>query len=707
MAKICFASFEIFPTTKGGAGVFVHNAASVLLEAKHEVILLLDLPFEEYEHFQKEDRSRLPNFENCRAYHVSTLCEDIPLRGNDFAALYLWNSYRFHYACSKIYKREKPDLIEFFDYSGIAFYAVLSKLAGLDYSDSRLAIRLHTSNEVMDKNSPHEVDFEYYLQYDLEHAALRLAESIVFPSVSFLEEAYKPNYPEQWFGQLCVSPPPLVQYPKRNTVNAEGNIILYYGRIDPLKGANTFVDACIAALSENTLRSCRFVLVGGDTIYKLDDRSEIPFSSYLRSRIPAEFGKNFIFTGALKWKELEELLPDVQFAVFPNRYESFCYAAHELYAAGIPLIIADLPAFRDYFKHGENALIFDHTVTDLKEKMQRLGTDRELQKKLSRPYPVANTQMGGFYPPNQPDSWISRPTGFQSLAVLCLILDENSDEEGLRDTVNCLQPYAHSCDIVILKKAAAPQPYSPSNVRFLGKEWVALDRDGNLVHAAGVKTHAALLILRSGDRVEGEFLSRGMDLLAQQPQISFVGCWYEGDTAQVKSMTTFPVDAFIELLPFIEMDPLHRCLMRTPAGQLITGVFSAQMGEFAEIEYLWRLDSDSSCGVVIPKKLLKRKYNLPKKVPAAILAYLLLRDSSLVRKARLSRYSIVLHQEVSSLTSNPQVGEGMGFQAVAHDEVWWFKHSLKTILQKRRVTRLFVLKPLRWAWDRVKKWIQR
>ena len=182
MSRICFVSYEIHPTTWGGCGVLLHNAARVLLSQGHEVVFLLDIPAEHFHCFRDEHRLDLPHPENCRAYHVDALCADAPLRDSDFPGFFTWKAYRFDFACRQVCALEHPDVVEFFDYCGVAHYALSAKAAGLDYQDTHLAIRLHNTCEVMDVHEATKpLCFDRYMLYALEHGALRLAESVLYP----------------------------------------------------------------------------------------------------------------------------------------------------------------------------------------------------------------------------------------------------------------------------------------------------------------------------------------------------------------------------------------------------------------------------------------------------------------------------------------------------------------------------------------------
>jgi hypothetical protein len=159
MSKICFVSFEIHPITTGGCGVLLYNSARVLLEQGHQVIFLFDMTPDQFDQFNP---ANYPNSHNCKAYHVATLCEDIPLGSHDFSSRFTWYAYRFHWAAQKVTGLEQPDIIEFFDYNGPAHYALAAKVTQTAYRDTHVAVRLHNSDELMNLHQPSAPLFKDY-----------------------------------------------------------------------------------------------------------------------------------------------------------------------------------------------------------------------------------------------------------------------------------------------------------------------------------------------------------------------------------------------------------------------------------------------------------------------------------------------------------------------------------------------------------------
>ncbi len=640
--KICFVSYEIHPTTPGGCGVLLHNAAHILLRQNHRVIFLLDIPPDKFEQFQQFDRSALPNSQLCRAYHVETLGADLPLTADSFGGNeFLWRSYRVHFALKKLVAAELPDVVEFFDFTGVAYTSLLAKITQQDYQKSRLVIRLHNSLELIDREeSTKSHNFEQYLAYALEHSALRLAETILYPSEAYLTRSYRPYY-EAWLGQTVPSKPPLVDHPRGLAQADAPNLVLFYGRLYGFKGVDLFVDAAVSLLHSSPETGLNFVLVGHDS-HRAPDGSPT-YQEFLTKKIPARFLDRFVFKGHLNWDELTALLPNVLFAVFPSFIESFAYAAHELYAAGIPLIVNNIPAFADYFTHTINALVFDGTVTDLARQMLLLATDKPLRQKITAPYSLSQSPLGSFYTdPSQP-TWINTddtPHQFPSILV-CILETGRQDSAKTLDMISGQLPVGAA--VVIFKPANLVSQFEDTGVVWLfGQSYRLFDGVGQPVAPTRLTTLDTLLILEAGDVAQNGYIKTCLQTLARQPELSFVGCWKKIKRDSTVFIDPFPFDATLELLP-VRKNLLwfNRAVMRTPPGKLLVDLLQPALAEFAEIGYLWQLEDAIGPGVAIPEALIEISTEDPA-VPANpnLISNLILRNTSITRQRRLARYLV-------------------------------------------------------------------
>lgn len=640
--KICFVSYEIHPTTPGGCGVLLHNAAHILLQQNHRVIFLLDIPPDKFEHFQQFDRPALPNSQMCWAYHVESLCADLPLSADNFDGNeFLWRSYRVHFALKKLVVTELPDIVEFFDFTGVAYTSLLAKITQQCYPNSRLVIRLHNSLELIDREeSTKSHNFEQYLAYAVEHSALRLAETILYPSEAYLTRSYRPYY-EAWLGQTVPSKPPLVDHPRGLGKVDAPNLVLFYGRLYGFKGVDLFVDAAVSLLHSSPDAALKFVLVGHDS-RRAPDGSPT-YQEYLVKKIPARFLDKFDFKGHLNWDELTALLPNVLFAVFPSFIESFAYAAHELYAAGIPLIVNDIPAFADYFTHTINALVFDGTITDLTRQMLILATDKPLRQKITAPYSLAELPLGDFYADPFRPTWIKMDDTYAHLPSILVCILETGRQDSARTLDMISGQLSDGAVIVIFKPANLVSQFEDTGVVWLfGQSYRMFDDTGQPVAPTRLTTLDTLLLLKAGDIVQNGYIKTCLQTLARQPELAFVGCWKKIKCDDTASIDAFPFDAALELLPVRKnLRWFNRAVMRTPPGKLLIDLFQPALAEFAEIGYLWQLEDKIGPGVVIPEALIEIPTSAPA-VPANpnLISYLILRNASSSRQRRLARYLV-------------------------------------------------------------------
>lgn len=653
MAKICFVTYEIHPLTAGGCGVLLYNAAQVLISQGHEVIIVLDAkPWQ----FKRFDPQVYPDPQACRAYLVDELCRDLPLKPGDFPTAIQHRVYRFHWAARKVYEKEKPDVIEFFDYNGSAHYACAAKVAWGDYAHSRLVIRLHNSDQLMNAHQPlFELNHEFYTIYALEKSALKLAETVLYPSQGYLDHCYRPH-PENWLGQKVLSRPPLLDHPRPACESSDRDIVLFYGRLFGFKGVDLFVDAAVSLLSRGEMDGARFVLVGYDSRRPPDLSGD--YRQYLLKRVPAALRERFEFPGHMSWEQLGELLPRVACAVIPSYLESFCYAAQELYEAGVPLLVSDIPVFADYFSHERNALVFDGTASHLAQSLQRLWSDPDLRQSLCRPYCVTENPLGDFYPGPYAPSWLNlRRDAPLSGEVLAVVLDDG--REGLDDTLADLAAQQGVTPrVVVLRDLNGDEGAEAGALNFLGRLRLARDAGGKPLNAGNIFSGDYLLVLRAGDRARESFLESALGVLCRQPQLSWVSAWkwLRGPLGQ--SLDTYPLDACLELIPWSGRSLFSRAVSRTPAGRLLGDLLDPRLMEMGEVGHLWRLDSASGPGLVLPRALLSLTRRPAPKVNPRLLSYLVMSDEDPERKRRLSTFLVARDQ--------PRPGPGPAVHEARH-----------------------------------------
>lgn len=639
MRTICFVTYELYPVTRGGCGALLHNLANQLLAAGDRVIFLLDVSQEIFDRFDQVERLKLPHAENCIAYHVESLLGDEIADISAFNYWYDWRAYVLHQAALRVHEAHRPALFEFFDYHGVAYYALSEKIGLSAYEGSRIAVRFHATIEAMDTvDLTNSLQPDLYTLYSLERASLTMADSVIVPSQSFYEQALRPLYPFIE-GRQTVAVPPLhtTLKPVKAAVNARA--VLFYGRLFAIKGVDLMVDAAIAWLRRQPEVDAEFYFLGGDSRQPPD--GAYPYAEYLIRRIPHDLRARFHFLGHSSHESTEVLLESVRFAVFPNRYESFCYAAHEMYAAGVPLIISDIPAFKDFFKHEENCLTFDANSSDeLAASMDRMWTDGILRERLACPYDVSLDEVAPIY--RHVLGKVRDSVGSQApLRVLVLVIAEHIQDA---------RPACHAareadCEPIVLLRAAITSE-EPTAVLF-GRNVRAVDEFGASVDMHALRTFEALVVLQSGDRVDPAYLRSAAAVLRRRAEIAYVSCWRlcEGRLA------AYALPLHLDVLPLMGQSPHTRAVMRTVAGRLLLDIFDAGMGKYSELKYLWELANGEAYGLVIPRPWIEVETGSPSYPAPKQLSYLLNGNRNADRKMRIAQYAVALSNKAGGLSA--------------------------------------------------------
>jgi len=652
MAVICFISYEIHPTTWGGCGVLLRHAAELLLDRGHTVIFLLDLSAEHFRQFDRRDRPQLPNADRCRAYRVDDLCVDLPCPREHVGNTYQYNSLRLAQAYQRLAARERIDYAEFFDYCGPGYYTMARRLYGEDAGGAVLGIRIHTTVEMMDvRGATRCVDRERYGLYALERASLRLAEAVLVPSRMFYEHSCKQHYGLA-DERVVVSEPPKTVFPRvRRRPDAQGPFrVLSIGRMYHLKGVDQLVHAGVLLLRRRPELNVTFEFVGYDG-------NESPFGSsyteYLRTLIPAALQPRFAFPGQLTHDQIAERLNDTLFAVFPNQIESFCYAVHETYDAGVPVVLNDLPAFRSFFEHERNSLIYDGSTEGLLAAMERLLDDGALRERLCHPYDVATNPLGTFYDSPQPRSPLLGSTGAPSGAEMATVIVLGSADQSACDRTQralAVQTDRHFRRINLVPTT----PDGEETFWWLGRSWHARSAEGNAIPATDLITSDALAILDAGDEPHPTWMALARGALRHRANMGFAGTWWSVED-RTEALT---LDIAPELYPFERGTALTRTLIRTQPGQLLIDLLDPNLGRLGEVGCLFKATAHWGPGVLYPEPLIRLAGPAFEAVDEHSLQYLLGRYGQSFAE-RLSVLCGILQNERRRLDPQQPGGGGM------------------------------------------------
>ena len=127
------------------------------------------------------------------------------------------------------------------------------------------------------------------------------------------------------------------------------NIILFSGRIDPIKGLEYL---CLAM--EVLIRkfpNCRLVVAGDGDFKMLIEKSR-------------KFSANISFLGFISHDDLIDLYHEADIGVIPSLQEQCSYVALEMLHCGLPVVASKLGGLKEIFIHKENAFLVDITSVD-------------------------------------------------------------------------------------------------------------------------------------------------------------------------------------------------------------------------------------------------------------------------------------------------------------------------------------------------------
>ncbi len=166
----------------------------------------------------------------------------------------------------------------------------------------------------------------------------------------------------------------------RRRLDLDGHpLLLWVGRIAPIKGLDTLLDA-VARLSESG-QDMRLLVVGGDT----DERTSGHETS-LRQRIERlGLGDSVRFLGPQPQGVLPLYYAASDVTVLPSYYESFGMVALEAMACGSPVIASRVGGLVTTVRDGVTGfLVPDGDVEALAERIETLVGDPELRWRLGR-----------------------------------------------------------------------------------------------------------------------------------------------------------------------------------------------------------------------------------------------------------------------------------------------------------------------------------
>ena len=135
--------------------------------------------------------------------------------------------------------------------------------------------------------------------------------------------------------------------------------ILYIGRIDPIKGLMTIIEALneLREKNKDLFNSVKLVVIGGG-----EKEKEMPLNSeavrVLRAVEQRKLADKIQFLGSKKHHELRPYYSSADVLIVPSLYESFGLVTIEALACGTPVIVSRVGKMKTIIEEGKNGFSF-------------------------------------------------------------------------------------------------------------------------------------------------------------------------------------------------------------------------------------------------------------------------------------------------------------------------------------------------------------
>ena len=241
---------------------------------------------------------------------------------------------------------------------------MLAHRAELGLEQIPIAIRFHGPYDLLAPAMETEPQ-DWAIPRIMENWAFRMSDQVLIPAPghrTVLMDRY--SVPDE---RIQLSPPPIPPIRGEVPYSESSSVFASIGRLGEMKGSQHLVRAAVSLLEDGLDLKVRFVGADG-----WSPTASEPMSEWLQTLVPDHLRDAFEFAGPIARDELPQALTGVRAVVVSSRFESFCLAAHETRRLGLPVIVADLPAFSGLFTEETGALVYDGSTDGLAASMRRL-----------------------------------------------------------------------------------------------------------------------------------------------------------------------------------------------------------------------------------------------------------------------------------------------------------------------------------------------
>ena len=270
--------------------------------------------------------------------------------------------------------------------SGIAAAALSDAWGG-----TPIVSMFHTLGEMKNRIARTDAEREGEYRINGEKQVLRRANRIVVATLAELTQLrflYKAN-PDK----MVIVPPgvdvshfyPIPADESKMFVGLmpEDRMVLFVGRIEPLKGVDTLINAMCCLDLKDRSRPVHLAIIGGDPSAS-PEQMTTEMARLQKMCDDLGLGKTVVFLGKRGQDTLPYYYSAAEVLVMPSHYESFGMVALEAMACGTPVIASEVGGLAYLVRDGETGFTIPAEEPEtLCEKLSWLLNDRELHAKMS------------------------------------------------------------------------------------------------------------------------------------------------------------------------------------------------------------------------------------------------------------------------------------------------------------------------------------
>ncbi|HET9909034.1 MAG TPA: glycosyltransferase [Anaerolineales bacterium] len=287
------------------------------------------------------------------------------------------------FACEK---RIKYDIIHsHYWMSGLAAAALSDAWGG-----TPIVHMFHTLGEMKNRIARTEAEREGEYRINGEKQVLRRADRVVVATVAELTQLrflYKAN------GNMVVIPPgvdvshfypiPSDEAKMYVGLKPDDRMVLFVGRIEPLKGVDTLIEAMSCLQLKEKNRPVHLAIIGGDPAASPEEMT-VEMARLQKLCDDLSVDQTVVFLGKRDQDKLPYYYSAAQLVVMPSHYESFGMVALEAMACGTPVVASEVGGLAYLVRDGETGFtIPDQEPDELCDKISWLLNDRELHETMS------------------------------------------------------------------------------------------------------------------------------------------------------------------------------------------------------------------------------------------------------------------------------------------------------------------------------------